>query len=263
MPREKIRKAVGYARVSTKEQAIDGVSLSDQVERIRAQILAKGMKISEEFGEDGIFVDDGYTGSNLDRPGLVSIIDLVERDKIDDVVVVRLDRIARTTMGFLSLMHLFREHGVGFHSITESLDSSTPAGKMVMTILATIAEYERELIRERINDALAFKKANDERLGTPPLGYKVMKNPKGGPGELVESPEEMAVLLEIKDCIDKKWSLSSIAKYLNGHGYKTKRRNNSTKESIWHASTVRYIVRNPKYAHIFNSETLTPKDILE
>lgn len=236
------KRAIGYGRVSTLEQAEDGISLDVQKDRIKAYAKAKDLELID------VILDEGKSGKNLDRPGIEKLLQLADERKIDAIIVIRIDRLARKAIDFLGIIETFKNNDVDFHSITESLDSNTASGKLVMGILAQVAEYERELIRERILEALARKKRRGERLGTTPLGFKTVKNPKGGPGELIENPEEIEIVKEIKRGRGKGWSYPEICRYLNGRGYKTKR------NKKWYPSTVSYIVKNPKFANIDISE---------
>ena len=137
--------AVGYARVSTDEQARDGVSLDQQIARIRAYATAKGLTILD------VLVDDGFSGKSLDRPGLREIMRLCERGEVRNVVVVKLDRLTRRTRDLLALVDdLFLAREIELHSVSESLDTSTPHGRFVLTLFGGLAELERGQIAERL-----------------------------------------------------------------------------------------------------------------
>lgn len=229
------KRAIGYGRVSTTEQAEEGISLDVQRDRIQAYAKAKDLQLVD------ILLDEGLSGKNLKRPGITKILEMAKNNEIDAIIVIRIDRLARKAFDFLGVIETFREHDVDFHSITESLDSNTAAGKLVMGILAQVAEYERELIRERILEALARKKRRGERLGTTPLGFKTVKNPNGGPGTLVTDPKEIEIIKKVKKARESGWSYPRICRYLTNNGYKTKR------NKRWYPSTVRDIVKNPKF----------------
>ena len=145
--------AVGYARVSTDEQAREGVSLEVQQSRIRAYCEAKELELVD------VLVDDGISGKTLDRPALHELLQRCERGQVGHVVVVKLDRLTRRTRDLLALVDdLFLARHIELHSVSESLDTSTPHGRFVLTLFGGLAQMERELIGERTKSALAYKR---------------------------------------------------------------------------------------------------------
>ena len=145
--------AVGYVRVSTDEQARDGVSLEAQQARIRAYAEAKDLKLAE------ILCDEGRSGKNLKRPALQELLARCERGEVGAVIVLKLDRLTRRTRHLLSLVEdLFLANDIELHSVGESLDTSTPHGRFVLTLFGGLAQMERELIAERTRTALAYKR---------------------------------------------------------------------------------------------------------
>lgn len=137
-----MNRAALYIRVSTLEQAQEGYSVGEQKERLIAYCKAKDWIIAD------IYVDGGYTGSNLNRPGIQKLIS--ETDKFDLVLVYKLDRLSRSQRDTLYLIEeVFRPKGVDFISMQESFDTSTPFGKAMIGLLAVFAQLEREQIKER------------------------------------------------------------------------------------------------------------------
>ena len=117
-------KALGYARVSTDEQAREGVSLQAQVARIQAYAQAKELELTD------VLTDDGISGKTLERPALRELIQRCERGEVGHVVVVKLDRLTRHTRDLLALVDdLFLAREIELHSVSESLDTSTPHGR--------------------------------------------------------------------------------------------------------------------------------------
>ncbi len=151
--------ALGYARVSTDEQAREGVSLDAQVARTRAYAQAKELELLD------VLTDDGISGKTLERPALRELIQRCEHGEVGHVVVVKLDRLTRHTRDLLALVDdLFLARHIELHSVAESLDTSTPHGRFVLTLFGGLAQMERELIgapeRRR-------RKAADDRSETP------------------------------------------------------------------------------------------------
>lgn len=133
-----------YCRVSTDEQAEHGFSLEVQEERLKAFALSQGWNDFE------VYVDDGYTGKNLDRPAMQRLLHHIEAGHINAVCVYKLDRISRRQIHVLHLLEdVFEPNGVAFKSVTESIDTTTSFGKAMIGILAVFAQLERETIIER------------------------------------------------------------------------------------------------------------------
>ncbi len=138
------RPALGYARVSTDEQAREGVSLDAQQARIKAYAQAKDLPLGD------ILVDEGRSGKDLNRPALQDLLARCDRGEVAHVIVWKLDRLTRRTRHLLSLVEdLFLARKIELHSVSESLDTSTPHGRFVLTLFGGLAQMERELIGER------------------------------------------------------------------------------------------------------------------
>ena len=184
MPRK--IKAVGYVRVSTEEQAREGLSLDAQEEKIRAYCTAKGWRLVR------IYRDEGFSGKDLNRPGLQSLIQDLKNDGFEAVVVAKLDRLTRSVrdLGYL-IDDLF--DGVALASVEESLDTTTAGGRFVLHILGAVAQWERETIAERTRNTLRFKRERGEWVGRVPYGFKI-----GPDGRLVEDPEEIKNIQRMK-----------------------------------------------------------------
>ena len=147
-----------YARVSTGEQD-EGMQLREMRE------LAERRGWTQE-----LFVDAGYSGAKETRPELDRMMGLVRRRKCDVVLVYRFDRFARSTRHLVNALDEFRALGVQFISVHEAIDTTTPVGRMAFQIFAAIAEFERELIRERVKSGMAHAKAKGQHVGRPSRG---------------------------------------------------------------------------------------------
>lgn len=135
-----MRRAALYIRVSTLEQAQEGYSVGEQRERLIAYCKAQDWLIAD------IYVDGGYTGSNLNRPGIQKLMS--ETEKFDVVLVYKLDRLSRSQRDTLYLIEeIFRPNKVDFVSMQESFDTSSPFGKAMIGLLAVFAQLEREQIK--------------------------------------------------------------------------------------------------------------------
>lgn len=138
------RIAAIYIRVSTDYQAEEGYSIDAQKEQLSAYCVSKGIKKYE------FYIDGGWSGSNIDRPEMQRLIKDVNNDKISHVIVYKLDRLSRSQKDTLYLIEdVFNTHDVTFVSISETMDTSTPMGRLMLGILSAFAQLERENIRLR------------------------------------------------------------------------------------------------------------------
>ncbi len=232
--------AIGYARVSTDEQAREGVSLEAQRERIRAYAQATDLPLGD------ILVDEGRSGKDLKRPALQELLARCDRGDVAHVIVWKLDRLTRRTRHLLSLVDdTFLAKHIELHSVSESLDTSTPHGRFVLTLFGGLAQMERELIGERTKSALAYKRANGQPTSHPPLGFRPNGSRKH---RMLPVPEELRIVQRILERWRHGGSYAGIARELNAEGIATKR------DCAWHPATVRNIVqRRAWYADVLKS----------
>jgi site-specific DNA recombinase len=168
----KEKKAAIYIRVSTDAQRDEGYSIDAQKEMLTAYCVSKAIKSYDYY------IDGGYTGSNIDRPELKRLINDVKNELIDTILVYKLDRLSRSQKDTLYLIEdVFNPHGVDFISLNESMDTSTPLGRLMLGILSAFAQLERENIRERTR--LGMKERVKAGLwmggGRVPYGYDYNK----------------------------------------------------------------------------------------
>lgn len=144
MAQEQIR-AVGYARVSTDDQAVEGLSLGEQERRIRAHVEAQG------WGLKGICIDAGISGSVpfVERPEGAEAM----RAEVDRLLVVKLDRLGRSAPDLLDTIERFTSRGCAVVSVSEAIDTATATGRLLRTVLAGVSEFERDRISERTAEA--------------------------------------------------------------------------------------------------------------
>ncbi len=147
-----------YARVSTRQH---GQNPETQLIPLRDFAKARGFAIATEY------VDVGWSGSKERRPQLDRMMMAARRHHFTAVLVWRFDRFARSTKHLLTALSEFQSLGIDFISTTESIDSSTPVGQMVFTILAAVAQMERELIRERVQAGVDRARREGKKLGRP------------------------------------------------------------------------------------------------
>ena len=134
---DEVRAVVGYCRVSTREQAIDGGSLPAQENRLRALSDADGRPIAR------LFVDAGFSAGTLKRPAVRELLTLVREGKVAVIYCTKLDRMLRSLADLLAVVKLFQKHDVALVSASEHIDTSSAAGRMMVSMLGVIGEFER------------------------------------------------------------------------------------------------------------------------
>ena len=203
-------KAIGYIRVSTEDQAAHGISLDAQRAKLEAYALTKDLTLV------GIIEDAGKSAKDLRRPGVQKILTMARRKEVEAVIIVKLDRMFRSTVDALTTAQDFDRRGVALHSISESLDTQSAMGKFFFTLTAALAEMERGLIGERTRVALARKKEKREVYGKIPYGFEAVD------GILVSNPEEQDILRRIRRLRADGMSFQKVADALNSAGVSAK-----------------------------------------
>ena len=153
-------KAIGYIRVSTQEQAQSGLGLEAQAVAIRAEATRRGWDLE-------IIADEGESGSKIDRPGLLIAKDKLARGEVQALIVAKQDRLMRSSLGWAQIVSQSKDQKWSLICLDINLDTASPMGECMGSILAAIAQLELENIRKRTKDALAVKKSQGYRLGRP------------------------------------------------------------------------------------------------
>jgi len=209
------KQAIGYIRVSTLDQATEGVSLDAQRGKIAAWCLANDVELA------AVFVDAGVSGKRADnRAELQNALDAVTRCG-GVLVVYSLSRLARSTKDTIEISDRLNSAGADLVSLSEKIDTTSAAGKMVFRMLAVMAEFERDLVSERTTVALRHKQARGERVGKVPFGFDLAADGVN----LVANESEQAVLSLIGELRDRGLSLRKIADELTARGIQTKEGN--------------------------------------
>jgi site-specific DNA recombinase len=217
-----MKTAVLYCRVSTENQATQGVSIKNQQQLLRNYANQNGYT---EFIE---IADEGFSGKNINRPGFTQMLDLVKQKKINSVIVYSLSRFARNTMDTLRTIEVLTKHNVTFISLSEKIETDTAVGKFFISVLASLSELERNQISERTKSALMYKKSKNELIGQLMFGYDCFDGKN-----LTENIEEQNTLRLMKELRERKYSYSQIANYLTENGLKNKKG-----ECKWYKSQV-------------------------
>jgi site-specific DNA recombinase len=219
-----LMQAVGYSRVSTEEQAREGVSLEAQRARIEAWAQANETVLI------GFFEDAGISGSRTEnREGLQQAMG-VACEKRAILIVYSLSRLSRSTKDTLALAERLEKAGADLVSLSERIDTTSASGKMVFRMLAVLNEFERDQISERTSTALRHKREQHQAYSPTPYGFDRICN------MLVMNHDEQQVIEEIMELREKGWSLREIADRLNVDGIPAK------KGGRWHGSSVRSVL---------------------
>ena len=217
-----------YPRVSGHEQE-DNYSIPEQIDRMKKYCESKDWIVYK------IYTDSVQSGADMDRPGLQSMIKDCEAGKIDMVLVYKLDRLSRSQKDTMYLIEdVFEKNNVGFTSMTENFDTSTPHGKFIIGILAVFAQLERSKIQERTTLGKKARAAEGKWHGSKwiPIGYDYEN------GLLQPNEYEKMQVLEIADLFLKRTPVRTIATMMTEKGYKHK-------HGEWNAKTIKRVLSNP------------------
>ena len=204
-------RCVAYLRVSTDKQADKGVSLDAQRAKVEAYASLYDLELV------AVIVDAGASAKTLDRPGLKRALDMLKSGEAEALLVAKLDRLTRSVRDLDTLLHAhFAGVGTALLSVAEQIDTRSAAGRLVLNILASVSQWEREVIGERTSEAMRHKQSRGEYIGgRVPYGYRLA--PCGG--VLVEDEDEQEVLTTARDARSSGLSLRAVARELAARGF--------------------------------------------
>jgi site-specific DNA recombinase len=162
-----------YTRKST-EEGLDQDFNTLDAQREAAEAFIKSQKQEGWQCLPETYDDGGYSGGNLERPAFKRLMADIEAGKVNCVIVYKVDRLSRSLLDFARIMEIFDRHQVAFVSVTQQFNTSTPMGRLVLNVLLSFAQFEREIIGERIRDKIAAQRRKGKWAGgAPVLGYDV------------------------------------------------------------------------------------------
>lgn len=207
--------AVLYVRVSTDEQVRTGVSLDAQEERLRAYCVMRDLTIA------GVIREEGVSGAKplAKRPGGADLLAMVASGEATNVVCLKLDRLFRDLIDTMTTVNAWDRAGVALHLVDyagAAIDTRSAVGRLILTTIAGVAQFERDVISERTTASLAYKRDHGRVSGTVPYGYT-----RNG-DNVVPVPAEQAVIAQVRAWRDEKLSLRVIAARLTDAGTPTK-----------------------------------------
>jgi site-specific DNA recombinase len=230
------RRVAGYGRVSTQGQAADGTSSGEQKRIIQAECERNGWSLVSFYG------DDGFSGKNDNRPGLQELIRAAKEKKFDGVMFTKLDRLGRNIRDIMNICHkLHEEHGLEIICVEQpQMNTKGPYGKLMLSLLAIFAEFERDIIRERTDNGRKSRwKTNKSIMGSLPFGYGFNDSK-----EICIKEEQAAIYHRIVSLyLGQRLSVMDIANRLIEEGATTPGRYGNR----WNHVTVSKILQNEAY----------------
>lgn len=227
---DKIRKVAIYCRVSTEEQASDGYSIQAQLQTLRNYANLYNWQVSNEY------VDEGISGKNIKgRPAMQRLMADVELNKFDALIVWKISRLSRNMLDTLVMLDKFEENDVKFISYSENFDTGSPIGRLVVQLMASIAEIERNTLSENVKLGIKQRALEGSWNGGIVFGYDSIKK------ELVINEQEAKVVQLIYEQYLSGKGLKAIANLLNKTGHRTKR------NCLFSINGVAQILDNPVY----------------
>jgi site-specific DNA recombinase len=243
----RLLKCAPYGRKSTEE------GLEQEFNSLDAQWESSQAYIKSQASEGWVSVptryeDGGYTGGNLDRPGLRRLLADIEAGKIDIVVVYKVDRLSRSLLDFSKLLEVFEKHRVGFVSVTQQFSTTTSAGRLMLNVLLSFSQFERELISERTRDKMSAARRKGKWLGGKPvLGYDVDPATK----KLVVNDGEAARVRTIYQLYSEHQALLPVVQELLARGWVNKlwssKKGKSSGGLPFNKTSLHYLLTNPTY----------------
>lgn len=227
-------RTLGYVRVSTDYQAQEGISLDAQRTKIQAHC------ISQELDLVDIIADEGYSAKTLDRPGLRCALRMLTEGKADAIVVVKLDRITRSVKDLGHLLDTYFREGLPYFlfSVSDAIDTRSAGGKLMLNVLMSVAQWEREAISERTTEALRELQRQGVTMGAAPYGWRYSDVPDAqGHRCLVEVPKEQAAIRRVVELYKADTPITDLRRMLSAEGW-------PARGAKWHRRTIyRVLVR--------------------
>ena len=216
-------RVIGYVRVSTEEQATVGVSIDAQIAKIKGYSALYDLELVD------IIVDAGQSAKTLNREGLQQALKLLDGGQADALIVVKLDRLTRSVKDLGVLLDNYFGDRFSLMSVSEQVDTRTAGGRLVLNVLMSVAQWEREAISERTKTALTHKKEQGEHCGGVGFGYKVIN-------KKLAKTEQYKVVKTIEELRNQGLTLQQIADRLNSENVATAR------GGKWYPTTVKNLV---------------------
>jgi site-specific DNA recombinase len=216
-----------YCRVSTDER-LDQSFNSIDAQRESGQAFITAQRAEGWIPVVDDYDDGGFSGGNMDRPALKRLLADIDAGKVDIVVVYKIDRLTRNLADFAKMVEVFDQRGVSFSAVTQQINSATSMGRLMLNILLSFAQFEREVTSERIRDKIAASKAKGMWMGgVVPLGYRVEAR------QLVADPAEASNVRRIFEQFVACRSTTDVVRWLAAEGITSRRGTPFAKQALW------------------------------
>lgn len=214
-------RAIGYVRVSTDEQAKEGVSLQNQKDRIESYCQYRGFELV------GIIEDAGISGGkNKARPGFIEVLNKIETGEADALILYSLERLSRDMLTLLALERLLDEHEIELHTVEGEVNTASPDGWLNFAMKAFLGEMERRQVKYRTKKAMEYKKAQGAVVGSIPYGYRRAQD------RLEPDEMEQKTIALAKTLYSEAYGLSAICRRLTEANYRTRNSKPFTVEQV-------------------------------
>lgn len=235
MEKSKTTRCAVYTRKSV-EEGLEMEFNSLDAQRLSAENYIASQRMNGWVCLPERYDDGGFSGGTLDRPAMKRLLADAEAGKLDLIVVYKIDRLSRSICDFAELSRKFDAWGVSFVSVTQDINTATSSGRMMLNILVTFAQYEREVIAERIRDKMSASRKRGQWVGgTAPFGYKVENK------RLVPDPAAKDWVAWIFELYGRVRQANVVARELNDKGVKTR------SGHLWTTVAVHNLLRNRTY----------------
>ena len=244
---EKVKRCAIYTRKSH-EEGLDMEFNSLDAQREAALNYIASQKASGWVALPESYDDGGFSGGNMNRPALERLLDDIRAGKIDIVVVYKIDRLSRSLTDFASIQTEFEKHNVSFVSVTQEINTNTSAGRMMLNILMTFAQFEREIIAERIRDKLSSARKKGKYIGgVLPLGYRADSVAM----KIEIEPDEARIVRQIFNTFVSTLSVKAVQRKLKCEGItrpvRTSRKGKEISGREISCTVIRKVLQNPIY----------------
>jgi len=245
--RNKTLRCAIYTRKSH-EEGLEQEFNSLDAQRESAEAYIESQRMQGWIALPDRYDDGGFSGGTMERPALRRLLADIDAGKIDIIVVYKIDRLSRSLLDFMKMIEVFNEKGVSFVSVTQHFSTTDPTGRMFLGILITFAQYEREVIAERIRDKVAAAKRRGKYCGgVPILGYDVDRENK----KLLVNPDEAKTVQYIFRRFIQIGSAKKLGQELNEQGYRTKawttKKGKVREGSEWNTAHIYRLLNNRIY----------------
>lgn len=216
-----------YCRVSSDERLAQSFNSID-AQRESGLSFVMSQRTEGWIAVQDTYEDPGFSGGNMERPGLKRLLADIQAGKVDMIVVYKIDRLSRSLADFAKMVEVFDKHKVSFSSVTQQINSATSTGRLMLNMLLSFAQFEREVTSERIRDKIAASKRKGIWMGGPvPLGYRVENR------LLLINPQEAAAVKWIFDTYVRIRSTTLMVKDMKEQKMMTKTGRHFCKQTLY------------------------------